>query len=278
MFEEEELELEHNPDDDSYSRLGGSNVDEGHATTPKHPKTSRKRTRSQESEASVPMNLDATHITRRKNRKILERLEVVKVLRSAPIFEQLKVVLKDSRIFEELSTEKETLAILLQFHQRTFVFLYEESANGKDKFISFQIQWYKYCSILLLPKEQLIQCIFSPPTYEMVTVREMWIVFCEKFVDRDSEELKKFMIKSFIRNIQHFLREVHACVAQISMTASTSKSTTIVVSTEQVNEGDDVYFRFAGATLASMLHNRYKEIRKCIKEKIVIISEEIANN
>uniref|UniRef100_A0A1X7U8E3 Uncharacterized protein n=1 Tax=Amphimedon queenslandica TaxID=400682 RepID=A0A1X7U8E3_AMPQE len=130
MFQEEELELEHNPDDDCYSRLGGSNLDEGHATTPKRPKTSRKRTRSQESEASAPMNIDATHITRRKN-------------------------------------------------------------------------------------------------------------------------------------------------PQISMTASTSKSTTIVVSTEQVDEGDDVYFRFAGATLASMLHNRYKEIRKCIKEKINIISEEI---
>ena len=119
----------------------------------------------------------------------------------------------------------------------------------------------------MLPKEQLIQCIFSPPTYEMVTVREMWIVFCEKFVDTDSEELKKFMINfsSEIYNI--FLREVHACVAQISMTASTSNSTTIVVSTEQVDENDDVYFRFAGATLASMLHNRYKEIRKCIKKR-----------
>uniref|UniRef100_A0A1X7SLV0 Uncharacterized protein n=1 Tax=Amphimedon queenslandica TaxID=400682 RepID=A0A1X7SLV0_AMPQE len=58
MFQEEESEL-HNPDDhDCYNRLRASNLDERHATTPKRPKASRKRTWSQESEASAPVNSD----------------------------------------------------------------------------------------------------------------------------------------------------------------------------------------------------------------------------
>uniref|UniRef100_A0A1X7T5P6 Uncharacterized protein n=1 Tax=Amphimedon queenslandica TaxID=400682 RepID=A0A1X7T5P6_AMPQE len=59
MFQEEESELQHNPDDhDCYNRLRASNLDERHATTPKRPKASRKRTWSQESEASAPVNSD----------------------------------------------------------------------------------------------------------------------------------------------------------------------------------------------------------------------------
>uniref|UniRef100_A0A1X7TDY2 Uncharacterized protein n=1 Tax=Amphimedon queenslandica TaxID=400682 RepID=A0A1X7TDY2_AMPQE len=59
MFQEEESELQHNPDDhDCYNRLRASNLDEHHATTPKRPKASRKMTWSQESEASAPVNSD----------------------------------------------------------------------------------------------------------------------------------------------------------------------------------------------------------------------------
>ncbi|XP_019856163.1 PREDICTED: uncharacterized protein LOC109584762 [Amphimedon queenslandica] len=41
------------------------------------------------------------------------------------------------------------------------------------------------------------------------------------------------------------------------------------------NDQNDVYFRFGGATLASMLHNRYKEIRSCSAVKRELISVEI---
>ena len=48
-------------------------------------------------------------------------------------------------------------------------------------------------------------------------------------------------------------------------------------SEERINnsDGDDVYFRFGGATLCSMLHLRYKNIKKCSIEKRDVTSKEI---
>ena len=42
-----------------------------------------------------------------------------------------------------------------------------------------------------------------------------------------------------------------------------------------ISDQDDVYFRFGGGILASMLHNRYKEIRRCNKDKRDVLSMEI---
>ena len=61
MFDEEEQELQHNPDDDSYGTLRTSDIDDATATTPRHSKKSRKRTRSQDSAASI--TLDSTHMS-----------------------------------------------------------------------------------------------------------------------------------------------------------------------------------------------------------------------
>lgn len=69
-----------------------------------------------------------------RNRKALnkkERLEVTKF--SCP--PTIKYIFKECSIFRKLGTEEETLATLLQFHQKTFAFLYEGSANGKEKFV-----------------------------------------------------------------------------------------------------------------------------------------------
>ena len=52
---------------------------------------------------------------------------------------------------------------------------------------------------------------------------------------------------------------------------STGSSSNLVMEADE----DDVYFRFGGATLASMLHNRYKDIRKCNAERREIVSLEI---
>ena len=40
-------------------------------------------------------------------------------------------------------------------------------------------------------------------------------------------------------------------------------------------DGDDVYFRFGGATLASMLHNRYEDIKKCSQDRHGVLTQEI---
>ena len=81
MFDEEEQELQHNPDDDSYGTLRTSDVDDevpATATTPWRSKKSRKRTRSQDSAASI--TLDSTHqVSTMRNRKALNKKECLEV-------------------------------------------------------------------------------------------------------------------------------------------------------------------------------------------------------
>ena len=98
-----------------------------------------------------------------RNRKALnkrERLEVTKFIRSAPVLQQLNTIFKECSIFRKLGTEEETLATLLQFQQKTFAFLYEGSANGKEKFMSFQLQWYRHCSILSFAAERANDSVY----------------------------------------------------------------------------------------------------------------------
>ena len=64
-------------------------------------------------------------------------------------------------------------------------------------------------------------------------------------MDSNSDD-KKFMISFSSAIFDTLLREVHALVAQISMAASS-------ITVSQGDDDDDVYFRFAGATLANML-------------------------
>jgi hypothetical protein len=64
------------------------------------------------------------------------------------------------------------------------------------------------------------------------------------------------------------LEHVHSfCTSDQNIDASTSASYV---------DGDDVYYRFGGSTLASMLKLRYKNIRKCHTERAEIISLEIS--
>ena len=74
---------------------------------------------------------------------------------------------------------------------------------------------------------------------------------------------------SIIRDI--LLQETHICLNEIFGTDTRH----IMAMPIGNNDQNDVYFRFGGATLASMLHNQYKEIRSCSAVKRELISIEI---
>lgn len=68
------------------------------------------------------------------------------------------------------------------------------------------------------------------------------------------------------------LDEVHTKILRMrepTPATGTAQSTALSISDQ------DVYFRFGGGILASMLHNRYKEIRRCNKDKRDFLSMEI---
>ncbi len=69
------------------------------------------------------------------------------------------------------------------------------------------------------------------------------------------------------------LREADKQIANITATTDTSNHD--ADSKSLISDEDDVYFRFGGGALASMLHRRYNDIRKCDDGKRDIISLEI---
>ena len=237
MFEEEE-ELQCNPDDDQAMLPI--------CTTPKRPASrSRKRGRSEASPEAVIKN--CTKKRKALNKK--ERLQVIKHIKSTSVLPVLKGMFKEKErgTFSKLLDNEETLRALIKFHQETFVLLYEANGIGKDKYISFQLQWHKYCSIFLLPKASAIQCVFSPPTKGMEDVRHIWLAYSEKDTDLESNtaEQNKFMMMFSSSIYEILLREVHAYVMKFN--DCTGSSTNVAI------DQDDVYFRFGGATLASMV-------------------------
>lgn len=258
MLGGKEEQVQPNPDDDlSYD------------DTPRRPGRSRKR--GEQSEASLDEALSSKRPRKRKALNKKERLQVMDHIKSTPVLPVLTRMFeqRESSVFQKLLDNQESLASLIQFHQRTFLLLYEANGIGKDKYITFQLQWHKYCSIFLLPKENMLQCIFSPPTKEMDTVHQIWLAFCERELQGNSGEQKRFMIMFSSSIYEILLREAHEQVMKLN--DSTGSSSNLVMEADQ----DDVYFRFGGATLASMLHNRYKDIRKCNAEKREIVSLEI---
>ncbi len=84
---------------------------------------------------------------------------------------------------------------------------------------------------------------------------------------------KKFIINVSSAIYDMLLREADKQIANITATTDTSNHD--ADSKSLISDEDDVYFRFGGGALASMLHRRYNDIRKCDDGKRDIISLEI---
>ncbi|XP_019855757.1 PREDICTED: uncharacterized protein LOC109584445 [Amphimedon queenslandica] len=275
MFGEElEETLLENPDDEC-SRPVVDCPSTSSVGTPKRPQKLRKRKRGQDSAATacVAPNADTNRSRTKKMLSKKERSSVVSHIKKSPILEQVKIYFhkNECNIFQELISHGDLLVKLVNYHQNTFISLYESNATGKDKYISFQLEWHKYCSVFLLPRELPTQHLFSPPTNEMETIRTLWLDFTinPQIVE---DKFKKFMMSfsSVVRDI--LLQETHLCLKDISDTTATGQGTTHSCN----NDSDDVYFRFGGGTIASMLKQRYKEIRRCNVDKMELFSIEIA--
>ena len=69
--------------------------------------------------------------------------------------------------------DKQLFMSLVKHHHMTFVHLYRQCSTGKEKFMRFQLEWHKHCSVFLLPRELNADCIFpsSECTKEIVEMR-----------------------------------------------------------------------------------------------------------
>ena len=168
-------------------------------------------------------------------------------------------------ILNGLLQNKQLLTSLVEYHRTTFTNLYVKHSTGKEKYLHFQLDWHTYCSVFLLPKELSIDHIFpsSPDNVsEINDVRHSWLSFCDAY-SSEQGNCNKVMILLSSALYNMLLQQVHTCT-QVSTIVSTASY-----------DSHDVYVRFGGATLASMLRLRYRNIRTCHEEKRDIISKEI---
>lgn len=224
-----------------------------------------------------------------------QKIEIMKSIRSFSLHKIAREI--QSKLNEQFPSERmlrEVLDCLMQqdqlllslakYHHITFVNLYVKCGSGKDKYIRFQLDWHKHCSIFLLPKESSIDCIFPSDTdndddtksmctlnakeiKEIKDIRHLWSCFCDSYPTEQQMNCKKIMISfsSAVHDI--LLRQLHASNGQLTETVCKTASSS--------SDGDDVYIRFGGASICSMLHLRYKDIKKCPEGKRDAVSQEI---
>ena len=56
------------------------------------------------------------------------------------------------------------MSTLIKCHNIIFTELFDKCSNGKEKYLRFQIEWYKYCSVLLLSQEHKVESVI--PKYD----------------------------------------------------------------------------------------------------------------
>ena len=198
-----------------------------------------------------------------------QRTEIIESIKK--LSEQVKFSEQDflKTMLEALLQNEHLFNSLIEHHRTTFINLYIQFSKGKEKYLRFQLAWHKHCSALLLSKELSINCIFpsSPPNdiKEISDVRQLWLCFCDAYPSTEQENCKKIMILLSSVLYDVLLQNMHMCNAQLSTFTATSSNC----------DSDDVYVRFGGATLSSMLHLRYKDIRRCSEKRRDTISKEI---
>ena len=143
--------------------------------------------------------------------------------------------------------------------------MYEQFSKGKEKYLKLQRAWHKSCSLFLLPKDIDTSTVLPSFNEEDADIRKMWQDFCD-FHSTTPTTCNNIMIhlSSIVYHVM--LEHVHTFTSPQPQSHHFDTAST---------DDDDVYYRFGGAALCSMLKTRYKHIRKCAEEKIVTISQEI---
>lgn len=153
-----------------------------------------------------------------------------------------------------------------------YINTYSEFQKGKSKFLQFQLEWYKRCSLLL--QESIGSTTISP---QQSCISE-WIVFRSDCI-KQLKDNNFFHSNSVMIAVQSAVYNyLNSKVIQATPTVEVESGTVIPngrVSSGQECESEDVYFRFGGAALAEMLRIRYRTIHTSPIEKRSGIASEI---
>ena len=185
---------------------------------------------------------------------------------------KLKRMFEDAVLIKQfansLSETEQPLKNLVHHHHQCFCAIYRSSKKQQDSFLHFQLSWHKHCSAFLLSEEYSLSDISFQELSDLPVndLRKQWLDYSKTngvpvphsnpVMIEISSTIYSFLLEH-VANFQHCLIE--------SRSATTSGS-----------DDDDVYYRFGGATLCSMLHKLYSEIKGCSSDLRDSLSQKIA--
>lgn len=213
-----------------------------------------------------------------KLRKMLNKTEKAKVLLAIMDFDiqdALEYVKKTVEGENHIQMEEEKtkfwdnvkscqfLSEVIQVLGTMFSTIYKSCGQGKNKYMAFQLEWHRCCS-LLLQRDTSSHDTHKHP--DLSSLYQRWVGFCEgsKGVTKDVQDSIMISVSSAIYN--YFLK----IVSKAQQTPDSAESTVVAGQDET-----SVYYRFCGAALASMLHCRYEKRFKRKHKAAYSINREI---
>ena len=153
--------------------------------------------------------------------------------------------------------------------------IYMQCDKGKEKHSKFQLEWYEKCSFML--RDDLTKDVAHP----LFTLSYNWLLFRNQNVNSSSASVYHcnavlIAVQSAVYN--YLIKVTASAVSDMLCTAKMTHSSDTVGSSDVVNtteEPEDVYYRFCGAAIAVMLHNRYKRLHCCPMDKRSSVISEI---
>jgi len=140
--------------------------------------------------------------------------------------------------------------------KKQFVKIYSECATMADKYLKFQLQWHQHCSYYLVEYNRELSLIGihpdDPIAVDVVSIRSKWHCIVKQYF-LTKNDAKIFLILFCGCVYDELLRACHSAI-------EVNQTTTQFCS----EDSDDVYYRFGGAAISSMLHSRYKQIKSCM--------------
>ena len=155
------------------------------------------------------------------------------------------------------SVDLKGLSFLAQHLQESFVRLYNDCSSEKEHYLQFQIKWHRHCSYLLVEKNyQLTQLGLHP---DDPISREVFMVRSQWYKLKVQHSLGNVASHTFLTLFcscvfENLLQECHKVMQTFKKSADVQK--------DPVADSEDVYYRFGGAAIASMLHSKYEKLKQ----------------
>jgi len=158
------------------------------------------------------------------------------------------------------------LSFFTKHLQETFIRLYNDCSSLKECYLQFQLKWHTHCSYFLVKTNRELSDIGLHPSDHLaeVQVKSQWNKVCLAH-SVETEDGKTFLISYCGSVYDEFLRQCHVTIQPSSTTEEGI-----------MEESVDVYYRFGGVALASMLKTRYNKMIKSTNANQDQVSLEIS--